>query len=174
VVDHQPMPAHALLLGSDAPNSSVGLLAQVAAAGTQPPSLQLDAGASGEHWTARITVNDGQMLIRRDGARLAVHDGWAERALTIQTGPDTLAPQQALRQAYLTAVASYPPWRDLDDYRSRLAMILACLALAVEVAWQISCRWKAPAQIRHSTVIHMAIVVGWLSVGWCALRIYLV
>lgn len=161
--EHGAHPAPALRVESTGPGWSATLfeLAPVAAGAevqfTDP-----------EHWLAR----GAGWEVRRSGAAVQAQvDGRSAQSAVVPP-PDTRPAREAIQASLARAVAAYPKYRELDEYRLRVARLLggawllqaAALAAAVRLRW----RWAGSGPVLGALALAWVALGAWLGVVYFA------
>ena len=123
----------------------------------------------GEHWSA---AGQGWQL-RRDGERVESSIGERQETMRVVVPPDTSKARSAIDASLAAAVKAYPRYRDVDEYRLRVAKILGGLWL-LQVVLYLGAR---PALTRRgcaaasqvAVVLPWAAVAAWLGVVYFAM-----
>jgi hypothetical protein len=172
VVQHNvPSASYALRLATTAPDSAAAALFSLQDAEHPLPRVSLAADARAEEWTATITVGELHQVVSRQGQQLLVIDTRDARSDFVwQAGPEVGAAQDTLRTAFSSAMQSFPPWRELSEFRGKLGYLIAAAALAIEAGWLL----LAHRLSVHGRRVGAAIIVAfWLAFTLWALGIYL-
>jgi hypothetical protein len=173
VVGGRPTPAPALRV-EQASDGGALLTLLALEADCQPRLLaapKLTEGASGERWQVELPLREGALTIRRDGKILQVGqeihvlDQGGARAgrfskLDIANG------RAALTDAFASAAARYPSFRDLIDYRRKVSFVLLALLAGQETLFAL---WRRHSG-RAATGWRLLAMAAWVAGGaWLAL-----
>ena len=104
--------------------------------------------ASGEGW-----------LLRREGDRLLSRLGDAQEDVEVVAPPDTAKARATIEANLKAAQRAYPKYRNLDDYRLRVAAWLAGVWLAQALVWLIL--WRLFARRGWAAVAQAMIALFW-------------
>jgi hypothetical protein len=174
VSENQPTPSYALRVLTPAPDSVSGALFTLgpadAVARTQ---LRLAPGTQADNWQASVTVGGETRTVRRKAGQLSVSSPpVGEQSYDWSAPEDIGSAAVSLKTAYATAVAEYPPSRDLSTFRLKLSYLIAGLAVGIELAWRLLvCRYAA--RPRQRVLAGAAIAALWAAFAAWALGVYL-
>ena len=128
----RPTPAPALRVERPESQSLTVTTFHLLGTGEALPPPVLAPGATSEAWRLEWPGSE-TLTLERQNDRLFVIDTAGFRTVPWRPGPDVAAASSALKRAYATAVAAYPPWRDLTPYRVEASYGLGALWMAIEI-----------------------------------------
>lgn len=157
------LPAPSLRVGAAPTGWTAALFDVTTAAG--PVEIELTDGehwhAAGEGWTAR-----------RNGTRFEYGVSGRHGSLEIVSPPDASAARAAIESSLATALSAFPKYRNLDEYRLRVAKVLVALWLLQTGAYLAvrpllrRRRWLAAG---HATIVLLWVVIAaWLGAVYFA------
>jgi Heparinase II/III N-terminus/Heparinase II/III-like protein len=172
-VNGAPSPADTLLVSSIGAEA-VQLAALRLSSNAQPLSVQPRGQFEATRWVLLVKDGGRVLTIERDGQDLGVQvEGPGS---TTAAGPQRLhlsatsveAQTAALRTGYQNAVAQFPPWRDLWDYRIQSTKAVLGLALALELAawllvWALSRAGRGGWGSRQGAQLGVTLGLVWLA-----------
>ena len=180
VVNDKPTPADALRIVDPATNSASAILFALASSPTEAArKISLKPGATADRWEVLLEqTGTAKRLSRSDSTITLSHvsdaDGRASTlSLPLLPASDKALEKAALKRAYMNAVTTYPPWRELYFYRVRLSYLLGVLALLVEVGWFAILKLTSGATRRQLLLTHVAMTLGWAAMAVWMFQIYL-
>lgn len=160
----EPRETFSLGVQSSSSRGAIVTAWQVERGKATPMALELSAGASPLSWQVTLHRSGQRWLIARAGTEV-----WLQRDRTSDTATTRVTLQSedpsrsvaALRTAYQSAVAAYPPWRDLWAYRVKVSwVLLAALPLLEILLWLGSLRTQS---MRSATRRWTLVLAYWLT-----------
>lgn len=103
---------------------------------TKEVEVVLAEDSTPDAWHAKLTAGTKAFEINRRSQVINIEDTALGTTLQLALqAPDNTLQRSAtqLKNAYTRAIETYPPWRDLLDYRHRIAIAVACLWLITEL-----------------------------------------
>ncbi len=139
VVDREPIPADALIVDVPQATTVQAYLFHLADTreSAEPKNVQvaLAAEATPDHWSARLFTGSSLLKIDRNALMVVLTDEALGNTLRLSLRPpdgNLEVGSAQLTAAYRRGVEAYPPWRDLIDYRNRMAGLGLALWLVTE------------------------------------------
>jgi hypothetical protein len=174
VIEGKPTPADALRLSSSGPSTVRAMIFEIGQPADPATSVTLETGATIDHW--RVAIGGPQpRTVTRDETSVAVGTrvAGADRndRLQLSPAPDTEVRARALRDAYATAIAAYPPWREVGSYRQRMLIVLGGLFALSEAAVVVLARTSVLAY-RRWIFVDGATILAWAVLAWWVLERY--
>lgn len=181
VVNGQPMQADALQIVDPANNSASAVLFTVASSAMElAPKISMEPGAGPDQWKIVLDGGNGEprQVSRKDttitmGYAADLQNPSASLLVPLRPAPDVAAELAALKNAFASAVNTYPPWRDLSSYKLRLSYMLGILSLLVEVGWLAISKLAGVVTRRQYLYAHVGMTAGWAAMAVWIFMFYL-
>lgn len=167
VVGRNPTAASTLRVEHLAPKGITATLISVGKS-EEPESLSISPESNGENWTVQIGQPSEHVTVERRGSTLEIISPRQRQQIDLVEPPPTTAEKQALRSAMSEAIARYPHWRDLGNFRQRLY-------IAIPVLWAVSEAIIAllSARRRWPNRANLALIFAWTILGYWLYSYYL-
>jgi hypothetical protein len=181
VVNGRPTQADALQIADPATSSANAVLFRVASKPMEGPrQISIQPGATPDQWAVwlegageskRITRSDTTITL----ANVADRKSPAGNSLLVplRPTPEIALERAELKSAYATAVATYPPWKELFFYRLRLTYALGVLALFIEVGWFSISKHASVVTTRQFLYAHLGMTLCWAAIAVWIFQFYL-
>lgn len=180
VVNGRPTQADALQIVDPASNSANAILFRVASGSMDAKQkISIEMGATADHWAVLLEGAGEFKRVSRQDTTITM--GHVENSMNpadsllvpLRPAPDVAVERAALKSAYATAVATYPPWKELFFYRLRLTYALGVLALFVEVGWFVISKHASVVTRRQFLYAHLGMTLCWAAIAVWIFQFYL-
>lgn len=182
VIGGKPQPADALRVSAPGPSSATAAVFRTAAI-AHPASeqhLEFTPTPDPDNWSLSMVIEDRRIRLVRSGSEItATGLGGSNQEpetsqLTLIAPPDAGRQTLALEKAYSSAVAAFPPWRDLFAYRLKLTFAVLAIAVAIEMLYFAITTWlKRRNRESHPKLMHLNLVIVWLGIAYWSVAFYL-
>jgi len=162
VVGRKPTAASSLRVEHPAPKGVTATLISVGKS-EESENLSVSTESNEENWTVHIVKSSERVTVERRGLTLEITSPSQRQQIDLVEPPPMTAEKQALRSAMNAAIAHYPHWRDLSNFRQRLYLAIPALWVVSEaIIALLSARRRWPRQANLTVIFARAIFGYWL------------